>query len=45
MGDPLPEREDWLNPNEVDESEAPETSEVVVEVSFPGSELSLGADT
>jgi hypothetical protein len=33
LADPLPDREDWLNPDDVDVSEVPETSEVVVEVS------------
>ena len=35
LSDPLPDRDDWLNPDDVDESEVPETSEVVVEVSLP----------
>jgi ribonuclease HI len=39
LSDALPDRENWLNPDDVDESEVPETSEVVVEVSFPVSSL------
>lgn len=44
MGDPLPEREDWLDPDDVDEADVPGTSEVVVEVSFVGSDERGGAD-
>jgi len=48
LADPLPDRDDWLNPDDVEESEVPETSEVVVEVSCPShagtTELTIQVD-
>ena len=35
LSDPLPDRDDWLNPDDVDEAEVPDSSEVVAEVSPP----------
>lgn len=34
MSDPLPEREDWLDPDDVDEAEVPDISVVEVQVSL-----------
>jgi hypothetical protein len=33
LSDPLPDRDDWLNPDDVDEAGVPELSEIAVEVS------------
>ena len=33
MSDPLPDRDDWLNPDDIEEGSVPALSEVVVEVS------------
>ena len=48
MSDAQPDRDDWLDPDDVDESEVPATSEVVVEVSSlssaQGNELTSQVD-
>jgi hypothetical protein len=32
MKEPLPDREDWLNPDDIDQGDVPTSSEVAVEV-------------